>query len=377
MSSEHSAELTAEEAEESRRRSHEEELTWARAQLHAETDGPEGVWQSLQKCGFLPDEAQIAALEILAGLPAANTSVATADCRRIVCRSILEREIRDFAKCYFDLELVERYRHWRRLRQRCDEFAGLVLWLDGLQPGLYVVRPRLETLDGDVRLVVESICSLFTTSPGELARSRRNASRQFSGAGDRTTRAVWTVKQKHAGLAKLMPIFLAAIDPETTRQIKFSSIMPAGERAPETPSSDDFQWLKVAFMVAPFLLMVLTRLPTLTKSRDGASAVVVSPSAISDIANSFTDDSQQMFARIQKYGIVRVESTDRDRIGRQRLYRILGPGPEELIGEAYLRLFGIPIDRYLRDSPEDLTPADALTPENQGQSAASGVDANG
>lgn len=117
MSSEQSAEQPSEETAEVREDWRDVELAWARGQLQAQTDGPEAVWRSLQDCGFLPDAAQTAALEILAGTAA---SPETEVYRRLARREALQRKSTPLRVASLSI----RRRNGRRPGGNCGSGAG-------------------------------------------------------------------------------------------------------------------------------------------------------------------------------------------------------------------------------------------------------------
>lgn len=201
MSSEQSAEQPSEETAEVREDWRDVELAWARGQLQAQTDGPEAVWRSLQDCGFLPDAAQTAALEILAGTAA---SPETEVYRRLARREALQREIDAFASRFFEHSPPEREAAWRELRQRCGEFPGLKLQLEAWKAGLNVELP----MNRPTSRVVAAIASVFLASPDKQPVVRRRLVSELRGESLSHTTVAHDLRAKERVIVSLAPGFV-------------------------------------------------------------------------------------------------------------------------------------------------------------------------
>lgn len=328
MSSEQSAEQPSEESAEVRGGWRDVELAWARTQLHVETDGPEGVWQSLQRCGFLPDGAQIAALEILAGTDLLECSPATAGYRRLTHRRALERDVECFAGAYVELPPVDRASRWRDLRGRCEGFPGLTLRLDRLQPGLQVEWPASARLDEDVRRVLDAIRELFPAAVALLGLARRQMVEQITEADSNLGQTLRTVRESYPELARLAPTFLKSLaarpmTPKEAERLTLKIRKSAARVARESANRRRYAGLALVLFLCgmAFRLAVLPfRASPETAGKNGPTAAEVWETVL-----------QARAARIRQYGVEPLVK-DQARYGIA-MYKILGPGPHDIVWE--------------------------------------------
>lgn len=382
MSSEQSAEQPSEGTAEVRAGWRDVELAWAREQLHVETDGPEGVWQSLQRCGFLPDGAQIAAMEILAGTAPLECSPATADYRRLARREALECEIEAFAGRFFEHSPPEREAVWRELRERCGEFPGLMLWLKAWEAGFNVELPA----NGPTARVVAAIAAVFLARPDKRPALHRRLVIELRGESPSHTIIARDLRANERVIVSLAPGFveeLCAPPPATAELEEFVRLL-AGGIEPSPPSDrvdvkcekeckespvvrsslqvlDNSRVYKYLFggvivlaMTAPIWVAVLEQ-HRLHKTYRGQAATP-NPHAQTQRALAAIGAQER---RIRTFGIALTAEMQQLPGAPIRVYRILGPGPIEHVGESSLRLMGIEPSEYLRPASANTTAVDA------------------
>lgn len=391
MSSEQSAELPSEATAEVRAGWRDVELAWAREQLHVETDGPEGVWQSLQRCGFLPDGAQIAALEILAGTAPLECSPATADYRRLARRLALERNIEEFGAVYFQTPRVERKDYWCDLLERSREFAALRLQLEAWEAGLKMFL-SVGTPPSPVK---GAIAALFLARPNEKPALHRRLLDELREDSPNHAALACVLRTSDRDLVALSPEFveeLCSSVPTDSELKEFESLLARAVEPllpREYPASDSnegesdgassvMSWLRTLGDTPNWQRLVIATVVfagvfaewSKTWEKDWYVWMhhpQTSRSSSDCVTTPNPADLGRQAQRIEKYGITPAESAVLREGGLLRRYRILGPGPEEFISESILMSLGIVVERHLRgDSVQksDGKPADAEEIEN-------------
>lgn len=353
MSNDQNVEPSATELPASAAADEEVAKAWAIARLSVGADGPEAVWRSLEECGFLPDGAQVAAVEILAGTAASPETDAY---RRIARREALQREIEVFAGQFFDHSPPQREAVWGELRERCGEFPGLARRLDLLAAGLEVLRPAAEGLDDECCWVVESICSLFTAAPAAKSRVQRRLCEDFSFLRQSAVEAVRRIQHDQPELAGLMPGFLERLiagplsvsdADRLSRKLRRSTWrILAWSKLMRDP------WLATGLLggtMAATLSIALQSRPH-REFENFSVARPISESRLQELSAAVNRQAE----RIRTYGIAEAEPVALPGSLPMKRYRILGPGPDEFLLEANLILLGIKAEQYLRkDVAED------------------------
>lgn len=364
MSSEQSAEPTAGEVEESRRRSHAEELAWARAQLPAGADGSEAVWQSLQRCGFLPDAAQVAALEILAN---ADASPETDAYRRIARREALQREIEVFAAQFFEHAPPQREAVWQELRERCGEFPGLELRLEQFRIGLSVELSAERALIPAERALIASFLAWPSDRPTLrrtlIADLRRESGEDLLDALDDTDVRLDRLSSEFASAASATAIsstelkeFAAALATSdgmgiSRRQTAYDEGYAEPSRAmTDVVSLGDFvfqRWVMLLIFVSSVTLLALRDwIPRRQSYGIPARGAVETPTERERQRSRFAPNSRA--SRIHEYGIAHEKDDQRSRLGLGPRYRVLGPGRVEIVDARELIHMGFDPETSIR-----------------------------
>lgn len=393
MSSEQSAELPSEATEEVRAGCRDVELAWAREQLHVETDGPEGVWQSLQRCGFLPDGAQIAALEILAGTAPLECSPATADYRRLARREALQCEIEAFAGRFFEHSPPEREVVWRELRERCGEFPGLMLWLEQLETGLSIASP-IDAAEGKV---ISAILVIFQARPGEKPALRRRLLVELGKELKTHVAFAQDLRRQQRSLALLAPDFveeLCSSKPSLEELVNLehqlanaTDLLPprqfdSSEEAEEDDSwstlmsalrrfgdSEKWQRRTIALVLVVGILVMLMQ--SLTRESYHRYWNQLTGLFFSDrVEEAVSVDLARQVECIYRYGLEPAPYTRARDGGIVRQYRVLGLGPDSLISEPVLKSLAIDIDSHLHSEVGTEVKVEVLTPARDGESGA-------
>ncbi|WLD12878.1 hypothetical protein [Planctellipticum variicoloris] len=367
MSSEQSAELPSEATAEVRAGCRDVELAWAREQLHVETDGPEGVWQSLQRCGFLPDGAQIAALEILAGTAPLECSPATADYRRLARREALQCEIEAFAGRFFEHSPPERDAVWRDLRERCGEFPGLALRLEQFRIGLSVELLTERALIPAERALIASFMAPPSHRPALrrtlIADLCRESSEKLLNALDDTDVRLDRLAPEFVSAASAAAIsgselkeFAAALASSDGMGIASrQAIYDEGHAEPSRAMADVvslggfvFQrWIMLLIFVLSVLLLALRDwIPRRHTYGIPARDAVESPTERESQRSRFAPNSRA--SRIHEYGIALEKDDRRSRLGLGPRYRVLGPGRVETVDTGELIRMGFDPETSIR-----------------------------